>query len=160
MVGTVKRARRLKRGHITRLFDDADDFLIASGVAANRAQFLVSQIRALPAAMNRLLDVSNCVGELQGLCLRNGQNVVGQPLCRLAADSRQRGELLHQTTDRRSERMLFHGCNTAARHDFTQSLATLQADPRPLVPVALNRGGVCTRFCLCLRALTPPEPLQ
>ena len=29
----------------------------------------------------------------------------------------------------------------------------------PLVPVALNCGGVWTRFCLCLRALTPPEPL-
>src|SRR4029450_12256314 len=86
----------LDREQVRGLLDDADDRTVAPGVGADRAELFLGEVPALPAEADALLHLADCVGEREGLLLRDAEDVEGEPLRRARAHSREPGELRDQ----------------------------------------------------------------
>lgn len=94
-------------GHdVPRAFHHADDVLAAAVVAADGAGILVGQIAADGAVAHGLFGVRDGVSQCLCLFIRQGQNVKGQSLRRLASDAGQLGQLVDQAAQ--GPRILFH----------------------------------------------------
>ena len=96
MVDAVKMPRLFDCGDVGRFFDHADQFLISGGTAAIYAGIDVGDVVADRAQTQLGLDVSDGGGEGFGIVFARSQNMKGETLRALAADSRQLLEFVDQ----------------------------------------------------------------
>jgi hypothetical protein len=82
---------------VTRLLDNAQLRLIPPRIATYLAFFFLREVKASLAISYVLFDISNGISQGQGFILSHSQDVVGQPLRRLATNARQLGELINHS---------------------------------------------------------------
>ena len=107
VISSVKNRRSFERQHILRLFDNADEILLATGIAANVAQITVGQVEATLTGANLLFDVGDGVSQIKRFPFRTGNDVIRQSLSRFATDPGEGSKLFDQPADGRSIRMRY-----------------------------------------------------
>src|SRR3954470_9404532 len=95
--------RALDRDQVGGLLDDADDRVVAPLVAADVAPLVLSQVPALVAEADALLDLFERAREGERLFLRHAQQVERKPLRGALAHARQAGQLRDEVFDGRAE---------------------------------------------------------
>src|SRR6185503_7428423 len=94
----------LDDGHVLRLLDDADHFLVARCAGAEGARIGVGDVIASRAVGNAILDVADRLAQAFGILARRAQDVKSEALGALRADAGQFLELLDEPDERIWER--------------------------------------------------------
>src|SRR5204863_2228457 len=89
MVYALELARLFDRAHVLRLFDDADDVVVARVIAAEPARVLIGDVVANRAVGHALLDVAESARQHVDAFARRLQDVKGKTLRALRADAGQ-----------------------------------------------------------------------
>ena len=84
-----------------RFFDNAEQRLIPSRIAAERAGILFRDVKADGAEPGVVLQVKDRRRQGFGLSLGLAEQEKGEPGCRLVADTRKLGQFCHQPCERR-----------------------------------------------------------
>ena len=95
MIQSVKLLRVLYGHHVLYVFHDTDGCAVASGIRADRTDFLIAYIVADLAELHLTLHRGNSVGKLFHICLLLAQHVEYQAQSGLSPYARQFGELLY-----------------------------------------------------------------
>ena len=100
VIDTLELARPLDRRDVLRLFDDADEVLVAVRARAVRARVGVGDAVADRAVGDAILQLADRVGQPLGLFARRLQDVKREPLRALRADAGQALQLLDEANKR------------------------------------------------------------
>ena len=99
MVEALVAARPLIGGQVAGILHDHDGAPVAARVLADRTDLLVGQVLADLAEHHMFLGIFDRVREMVDAGRRHSDDMKGQPLCRLIADSRQGRQFLDQFVD-------------------------------------------------------------
>jgi len=100
VIHTVVAPRFLNGSDVRRLFDNADQALVAGGTAAIHAGIDVRDVVAYRAEMKAGLNLPDGFSKQLGIFVTSAQDVKGEALRRLAADARQLLEFLDEPRHR------------------------------------------------------------
>jgi len=147
----------LERDHVDRLFDDADDRVVAPRVGADRAHLFLGEVAALTTEADTLLDVLECGSERERFVLRALQDVEREPLGRPRPDPGKPAQLRDEVLDRGAEhaahcaqqpRLVRARPNRSCRSDVLVDMTTYRVTllllllvALPLVLTACGKGG-------------------
>ena len=99
VIAALEIAHALHGGHVARVAYHADHAVVAALIGTDRAGVFHRVVAADRAVFYRLAALPDGAGQLVHLILREGDNVIRQPLRGFCADAGQAGELLRHPRD-------------------------------------------------------------
>ena len=107
VVQAAKLARPFDGDQVDRLFDDADERVVAAGVEADRAALLLGEVAALVAEADTLLDVLDRRRERECLVLGTLQEVEREPVRSASPHAGKARKLRYEVLDGRAEHLSY-----------------------------------------------------